>query len=343
MNLDTFRIEDIVIHDVPLPREDAAVILTDAPIDFGGDADLPRYFRDKIVASLKKRGLDVLADADASPVTRESVAAILSDETELVAQSQALARHLFSIQNNSNSAGLLAVITGTADDAAVVSVLKLEREEGLRLQIIQDANDRMIADVEHLRNLTLTDKTKVFKTSILSLDDPEDELSLAGRVSDDQRALRAGEGVATFFLSRFLGCRLRTSPEVATRDFVSAVETFINGVEDQERKAEYHIALLATLQDQQMDISPAGFAASHLLAEHQPAYVEALEGVGLDPTVTFQKDIKLARAKGFKWYFAHGMTLIGSREDAEQGRVIVPSSPNEPTQIFDTLKRLQGL
>jgi hypothetical protein len=340
MNLDSFQIAELLIHDVPLPNDDGEqVLLTDAPIDL--DTDLRQYFRRKIVESLKKRGLDVVADPDGSSLVRESVAAVLASGDQLVPRSQELAQHLFAIQNKTNSEGLLAVASGTVDEGPVVSVLKLEREQGLRLQIIRE-DDRNLADIEHLRNLTLTDKTKVFKTSILALDAPGDELSLLGRVSDDQRGIRAGEGVANFFLSRFLGCQLRVNPEIATRDFVDAVEAFINGLDNPERQAEYHIAMLATLQDQQLDISPASFAESHLKDDDLDAYLASLEKVGLDPDSTFQKDLKLARAKGFKWYFEHGMTLIGSREDLEQGRVRVPDSSRKPIEISDPIKRMRG-
>ena len=340
MDLDAFQLERLVIHDVPLPNVHGVdVILTDAPIEL--DADLRSYFREKIVDSLKKRGLDVRANADQSAMVREAVAAIIANEGVLVARSQDLAQHLFAIQNHRNSEGLLAVATGTIGDQAVVSVLKLEREQGLRLQIVQQGS-QTLADIEHLRNLTLTDKTKVFKTSILALADPTDEMSLTGRVSDDQRGVRAGEGVATFFLSKFLGCELLTNPEIATRDFVSAVESFINDLDDQERKAEYHIALLATLQDQQLDISPATFGEQNLHNEDLDAYTVALEHVGLDPDVTFQKDLKLAHAKGFKWYFEHGMLLVGKREDIESGRLRVEGEGRQRVEILDAIKRMKG-
>ena len=340
MNLGSFEISALVIHDVPRPNDDGVdVLLTDAPIDL--DADLRQYFQRKIIESLTKRGLDVGADLEGSPVARDSVAAIIEDVNELVPRSHDLARHLFSTQNRTNSDGLIAVARGTTDVGDVVSILKLEREQGLRLQIIQEGA-RRIADVEHLRNLTLTDKTKVFKTSILRLMDPPEAMSLSGRVSDDQRGVRAGEGVATFFLSRFLGCRLTVNPEVATRDFVAAVEDFINSLDDQERQAEYHVALLATLQSPSLDLSPAAFAETHLHDEDLEPYMDALERQGLDPDLVFEKDLKLARANGFKWRFEHGMTLIGSLSDLEQGRVNVPESRNEPVIINDTLERLQG-
>jgi hypothetical protein len=72
------------------------------------------------------------------------------------------------------------------------------------------------------------------------------------------------------------------------------------------------------------------------------AYLAALAEVGLDPEVAFEKDLKLARAKGFKWYFEHGMTLLGSRDDVEEGRVRVPPSNQGPVEIRDTLMRIKG-
>ena len=52
-----------------------------------------------------------------------------------------------------------------------MAVLKLEREQGLRFKIDTDQQGRKTVDLELLRELTLTDKTKVFKTSLLMLDD----------------------------------------------------------------------------------------------------------------------------------------------------------------------------
>lgn len=92
-----------------------------------------------------------------------------------------------------------------------------------------------------------------------------------------------------------------------------------------------------------MDIAPAAFAQAHLRPHHVEPFRSALQDVGVDPDTTFQKDLKLARAKGFKWYFQHGMTLVGSREDIEQGRVTVPATTNQPVEIRDSLKRLQGI
>lgn len=135
--------------------------------------------------------------------------------------------------------------------------LKLEREQGLRFHIDTDEHGRNTVDLELLRELTLTDKTKVFNTSLLMLDNTGQAMSLYGRVSDDQRGRDDGVGVATFFLGTFLGCRLKTSPEKATLDFVRAAEGFFNEhVANAEKRGRYQVALLAKMQDNTMDVRP---------------------------------------------------------------------------------------
>lgn len=86
---------------------------------------------------------------------------------------------------------------GTTNAGPCVSVIKLEREEGVRVRLDLVDGQRVI-DLEFLRDLTLTDKTKVFKTSILVLDDADITASLYGAVSDDQRGRIEGGGVANF-------------------------------------------------------------------------------------------------------------------------------------------------
>jgi nucleoid-associated protein YejK len=164
-----------------------------------------------------------------------------------------------------------------------------------------------------------------------------------GLASDDQRGRDEGTGIADFFLSTFLGCQLKTNPEKATRDFVRAAEEFINDdVASNERRAEYQVALLAKMQDQTRDLRPRSFANQHLRAHDRPRFLERVAAHGLDPDVSFEKDTSLAKVSGFRLVFAHGMTLVGSREDLNE-RVQIPEAPGvDGVVITDTLKRLTG-
>jgi len=341
LNLDSFNLQALVVHDVPQPDDEReGLILTDAEVPL--DAQLRGYFERKITQSLRSRGLEVIADPTGSDVAREGVTSILADQAQLVRVSKALAEHLDRSQTKRNPAGLLAVGIGTLDEGPVVAVLKLEREQGLRLRI-EVVGDHAEVDMQFLRDLTLTDKTKIFKTSLLRLENAAQPESMFGLASDDQRGRDEGGGVATFFLVTFLGCQLKTNPEKATRDFVLAAEEFINqDVRSDERRAAYQVALLAKMQDQTLDLRPRDFANQNLRANHRPRFLERVAAHGLDPNQTFEKDTSLARVGGFKMVFEHGMTLVGSREDLQE-RVQMPGAAGiDGVRIQDTLKRLAG-
>jgi 37-kD nucleoid-associated bacterial protein len=343
LNLDSFRLASLVVHDVPQPGEERAdsLILTDAEVPL--DDQLRAYFERKITQSLITRGLEAISDPNETAVVRAGVASILADKSELVSVSKMFAEHLDRSQTKRNPAGLLAVGVGGVREGDVVVVLKLEREQGLRLRI-DVVGDHTEVDLEFLRDLTLTDKTRIFKTSLLRLEQVGDPTSMYGLVSDDQRGRDEGAGVATFFLATFLGCQLKTNPEKATRDFVLAAEAFINqDVTSDERRATYQVALLAKLQDQSMDVRPRDFANASIEPNDRPRFLQRITEYGLNPNQTFAKDISRAHSDGFKIVFEHGMTLVGSREDLDQ-RVRIPevAGTQNGVVINDTLKRIIG-
>ena len=341
MNLDSFHLGSLVVHDVPQPGADGeGLILTEAEIPL--DDQIRGYFERKIKQSLRNRGLEVTADPNRSAAVRDGVASLLDAPQRLVAVSQDFARHLDESQTRRNPAGLLAVALGTVDEGDVISVLKLEREQGLRLRIETVAGHAEV-DLQFLRDLTLTDKTKIFKTSLLRLGDPAEPESMTGLASDDQRGREDGAGVADFFLFTFLGCQLKRNPERATLDFAAAAQQFINqDVASDERRATYQVALLATLQSQEQDLHPQQFANEHLVAADRANFLGRVEEHGLEPNQAFAKDTSLVKTKGFQIIFEHGMTLVGSLEDLEQ-RVTVQDAPGvNGVQITDLIKRFGG-
>jgi hypothetical protein len=343
VNLDSFQMISAVVHDVPRGgSQDESVMLTDTTIVL--DDALRAYFRRKIIQSIGLRGLDVVVDPDGARCVREAVAEILANEETQIKASQRVAEHLDAVQTGRNSAGLLTIVLGEIDGQRCVSVLKLEREQGLRFQITTDEDGHRVADLELLRELTLTDKTKVFKTSIFILGDDTDADSMQGRVADDQRGREDGVGVAIFYLSTFLGCQLKASPEKATLDFVKAAETFFNEhVANPERRGRYQVALLSQMQDNSRDVRPRSFAETHLDAEDRAPFTAAIRNAGLNPAVAFQKDTSLVKVKGFRMVFESGMVLVGGRDDLQDRVNIRPDGVAQPgVDINDAVKRLGG-
>lgn len=343
MNIETFSVADVMVHDIPQGNSQSEELtLTDDLIEL--DDDLREYFRRKIVGSLIEHGVDVVADENEDDTVRTAVASILRQPSDLPPASRTVAQRLDQVQTGRNPPGLLAVITGVVDDQPCVSVLKLEREQGLRFRI-KVVNGHRIVDLEFLRDLTLTDKTKVFKTSLLvpAGQTEANASTIVGRASDDQRGSQTMAGVATFFLSTFLGCRLKDNPEKSTLQFVQAFETFVNdAVQSAEKRGRYQVALLAKMQDHSGEIRPRSFATTSLDSADRPAFLDRVRDVGLEPETPFPKDLGLIKVNGFKMTFRSGMVLVGSKEDLDERVEIRPDNAEPGVDINDTIERLRG-
>jgi 37-kD nucleoid-associated bacterial protein len=342
IKLSDLEIVDAVIHDVPRPETGEALTLTEAPVSL--DVELETYFRDKLKESLQGRGLRIQADPDLPSMVRDSVAVILGDAARHVEASQAMAMHLYELQKKTNSPGLLTVIRARAADQDLIAILKLEREVGVHVLIDEEEAKRVI-NLEFLRDLTLTRKTRVFKAAVVELLEEGDPLTMQGLASDDQRSRTEGRGLARFFLHDFLGCQLSASAEKATKDFWIATQTFINDdVASPEKKGRYQVAVQAFLEEPEEDLRPETFIQRAIDLNDQPKIRQRVRDQGLDPGITVPKDTGLIARKisGFRVTFAHGMALVGAREDLEE-RVDLPNENGSgPTKIRDTIKAMSG-
>jgi len=338
MNVDALQVSDAVVHYVPT-TSDESLLLTDQVIAL--DAPLRAYFRDKIVASLKTRGLDAVVDPNEEQHVPEAVAMIVADPTRLVEASQAIAKHLDRCQSGRNSSGLIVVVKGALGTMPAVGVVKLERERGVRF-VLDEVDGRQVVDLELLRNLTLTDKTKVFKTALLTCPTGSDATAVTGRVSDDQRGRAEGLPVANFFLATFLGCQPKVKAAKATFDFIKAANTSFNeDIVSPEKRGRYQVALVAAMQSQTAEIRPRSFASENLDPVDRSAFLAQVQKAGIDPNSAFPKDLSLVKVERFKLTFNSGMVLVGDVADLEQ-KVELPEghASDQPVQVHDQVNRL---
>lgn len=331
-----------VVHYVPTLRDDPddELLLTDTEIALDGGLD--SYFREKIIERLRSKGLEIVADPDRNPNVPGAVAAVHAGQLSLVDASQAIARHLDDVQSQKvNSSGLLAVVQGHVNTQPCLAILKLERERGVRFMISRSADGGNTVDLELLRNLTMTDKTRVFKTALLA----PDHGSLSGLVADDQRGSATnGLRVADFFLGDFLGCQPKLPGAKITFDFVRASnEIFNSAVQSPEIQGQYQVGLLSELQSNVRDIKPSDFAHRHLKPEHRDVFLEHVARAGIDPQAPFQKDTTLISMSRFKMTFRSGMILVGS-ERALRNNVRLPrdNGSGEPVVLEDSIDALIG-
>lgn len=323
------------IHEIPkVFSKSENIELSLSQAESPQDDDVARFFERKISESFKrsKHQIQPLEEASAIP---SSINTHLSGSGQnLIDLSKTLAEHLVQAQSGAMSAGLLVVLKGQHEDKSILCVLKLEKEEGARAATAE-IEGKTTYSVEYMRDLFLTGKTRVFKIAIFLRDDAQ----LEGWVSDPQSR---GTDVAEFFLNAFLECRLTVDPSVATRNFHSAAEKFINEkIKDPETKVRYETALLAQLNSNKPEINLAEFAQSNLATKDRAPFIADLTEAGVH--TSFVKDTKLISStlRRLQYEFAQGVK-VSYPVDMPDEIVNVKARDDGQTQmqIIDELKKL---
>jgi 37-kD nucleoid-associated bacterial protein len=345
MDLGTFFINSLIVHDVPRRAADGsgqAVLLSEVASDL--DVDLLNFFKEKITNSLGRNAFEVEHDSvEQSPVPG-LVVKIIGDKEQLVASSQVVANHLHGTQTGVNPSGLLVVCSGTVDGRDCCAILKLEREEAIRVQQTEVGGKRTF-NVHHLRDLMLGRGTRIFKASLFVTGE-ETPGSLEGRVSDDQSAIAdQSGGVANFFLRKFLGCKLKEAPDVATRMFFETSQQWINAIEDPVKRGRYEGALIAQMNHQSNSVVPSTFADGNLDSEDRRLFREHL-AEHKAPTTRFIKDTRLIAPKirQMSIRFEKSNVKVSATPQAfdEYVRINTPSGDRAPVEIFDEVRDVRG-
>ena len=226
-----------------------------------------------------------------------------------------------------------------------IVVLKLDKEAAVRIeQVTQNGN--LTYDLQHVQNLILTQRSRVFKAGIFVLPPGSiNLLSVQGIVSDNQRGYAPSTEVADFFLTRFLGCKLLDAPEITTKAFFNATEEFISSyVSDPEVKARYETALLAELNSEERTLSPIAFAERNLLLDDRQRYRELLSEYDIDSR-PFDKDSQLIRnrLRRVSVDFESGVgVLVPPSAFDEQVELSSMDDGRTRMEILDRLKEIRG-
>jgi 37-kD nucleoid-associated bacterial protein len=317
-DLALMTVQRVIIHEVPRhSRGDDGEGPILSEIDSPLDADLKNYLKERVTGSLKSsQAFDIVID----PMAKSPVPQLVIDYTSpstganFVAVSRRMAEHLYAIQTGNNPAGLLAVIDCSVDSLPALGILKLEKEKGARIAH-QDLGGKKTYNIRILRDLILTEKTKVFKIGLfVRTGAPVD--SFASASSDHQRGLFHRMEVADFFLRRFLGCKLTEEPEVSTKRFFDATEEFINQhVDDPVRRAKYHNHLVSALTSENVSVSPRKFAEDYLRTGDRQRFLTFLESQHA-PTAQFMLATSLvkSRLEKVEYRFRDGVSIVTPAE-----------------------------
>ena len=297
LDLGPLQVKRVIAHEVPrrMTKVSEPLVIY-SQVESQLDSGLRNYFREKIVSSLVSAGYEVEFDSDASsPVPNLLTDYIHGKSTNFVEMSQRIADHLYQSQTGVNSSGLLCLVDTVIGELHGIAILKLDMEAAVRIANIF-SNGIRTYDLEHVKNLILSQRTKIFKAGIFVQQRNVSNLhQVEGLVSDNQRGYKPLTEVADFFLRRFLGCKLLEAPNVTTKNFFLASEEFISGeVSDPELKAQYETALLAELNSHQGTIAPIDFAERNLQLDDRQKYKDWLNEREL-PTRQFEKDTDLIK------------------------------------------------
>jgi len=245
-----------------------------------------------------------------------------------IAVSQELARTLFTVQKGYNSPGLLALLDCVLGSDRALGLVKLENEIGSRL-FPEEADGRRHYSMEVLRDLFLTEGTRVFKSALFT--PLQDEMLIL--VSDDQRSsLRVNE-VARFFLEQFLGCRRIEVGHVVTKRFYSAAVEFLNSrVLVETQRNDLYDDLVSQLRRQIRRLDVREFARDFVPTSLRDEFLRFMKERNVP--VSFQKDTSeinsYLRKKVIKT--ASGIILRVPEEatslvKVESNRIIVNDTP----------------
>ncbi len=323
----------LIVHEVPnrpVGGGGSQPILSDEDRPF--DSDVRDYFRDRITESLRSAAVDVIFDPAASSPVPSLVLQGLSNPAALVGLSRQIASHLYVSQTGVNSGGLLTVIVGSLGDAPAVAIMKLEKEEGIRV-LQRRAGGHLTFDMQFLHDLMLNKRTKVFKVGLF-VQEGDDIRGIYGAVSDNQLGMASDRDIARFFLNRFLGCLFAEEPEIVTKRLYQSAQIFINqDVTDPRDKGRYEIALVAELQSNEKTFDVQRFADHNLKAHHRQRFLDRVTQQG----VTAQRIVKdLGMIKGIlkriQVQFESGVAVVGEPK-AFEDQVKMTSLPDGRTRV----------
>lgn len=342
-DLGTLSIGKLMVHDVPSPK-DGGADPTLSEVESEVTTELRNYFQERIRDSLAHGAYEVrFLKSTSSPVPELTHGQVGKHAPSLVTSSQEMARHLHSSQTAAISSGLLIVFRGTIDSLPCLGVLKIEREEGLRARE-KHVDGKLTFDMQHLHDLLLTQRTRVFKAGVFKQAGTSVR-DIEGLVSDKQRGYLPKTEVANFFLKQFLGCELLQAPDVTTRHFFEAAESFVNNeATASEHKGRYAMAVVAELRAESATVRPMEFAERNLVSGDRARFEAKLAEVRV-PTTQFDKDVAQieSRLPRIEYSFEGGVSLMGTPEALEE-HVTMKAVDDGKTQVSltDRIAKIRG-
>lgn len=340
MDLTSFAIKEVILHQISQKGGELAVpILSHKPTPLSDQDKL--YVERRIKGALARKSRLIEEEPDVSNVPAIIRRHLNGQDADLIKNSQELARKLQLTQPPISSPGILIVANAETGGVPALLVAKVEHEEGIRAREVTTTEGQTTFSVEFLRDLLFTTAGKVYKVAFFSSADSQDN-SLRGVVADSQAI---GTGIAQYFLSAYLGCKLAERPEVITKKFHDGAQKWINSIEDSEKKTRYLVALLSEMQSNRPTLSVDIFAQEHLAPEDRDEFRSRMQNESV-PLRQIDKSIELVKAniRKVKIETKSDVLVLAPPDALDDGTVTIVNSPEGGSEIHirDEFRKVSG-
>jgi hypothetical protein len=323
-NYSTLYIENVIIHEIIRQNaSDQKKPPIYSEIESELNDEIRVFLKDKVihtVGSSKAQSVifDKLSDSPVPSIIQTLLIGNYENE-EFITFSKRIADHLNIIQSGRSPGGFITIIYGKNQNRKVLGILKIEREQGARLEQ-SEREGKKTYEITSIKDLVLSPNTKLLKIGFFSQDEDAEEIE--GKICDNQLT---GKGdVANFFIKSFLGCRFKQDPAIQTKNFFNSSIHFIKEkIEDPRIQSRYKLHLQSYISNEARLINPRKFASLNLETAHRKVYEDYLldkeVGVG-----EFIRDISYIASKIEKMAleFENGIQIVGNQEDFEDNVLI---------------------
>ncbi len=309
------EISKIIVHDVPRHKKND----TSPQIDYSEKEsnltpELKLFFKDKLVEIINKKSFRVLYNSSSESPVPSTICLLnnSSPRVDIIEPSKNIAKHLFDIQKGTNPPGIVVIIEGMIDYKNTISILKVERDEGAK---IEKNSGQHYLDIVTVKDLLLTKKTKLFKASIF-FSRKDYKVEFDGYVADNQLQVSSMKEVADFFISDFLGCEFFDDTRILTKNFFEYTQSYITKIEDPIKKAIYYEHLLSYTNKPDNSLSFQEFSSDYLEIDDRQSYEDHMK-LNKFPEENFRKDTELIQShiKRMMIDFDNDVSIISKNGD----------------------------
>jgi hypothetical protein len=284
----TLKVLHVIFHDVPRHKQHPPTL---AEATTAVSTSHITHLREKLTKVLRStHAYSVLFDIATTSVVPAEVRTYTAKPSldAFVPMSQQVAQSLWEHHTGGVSPGLLCVLDVQVNSRRGVALMKLEREEGARLELGENKEGKKAFSMSMLDNLVMTDGTRLYKSALFVRTEDDDDFHAI--CCDDQSRVTASSDMARFWLE-FLGCRVILDSKVATERFYEATLRFINEhVADPIKKNDLYEHLHSQLKSNQKQFVPKSFIAEYVPGDLRQPLTAHLKAVDA-PLTAFTKDL----------------------------------------------------